>query len=133
LSMTDLPLTPAVDKERERVPTKQEVPSTSLVVEAGKVPETVWKEAAEEGYLERIEKEVELQKPVVHQGQVLVTAPSARKPKIVLPVSKQTYLNPKNWHLPVTTALRWLLTWIKRVMKMSPEGTVFQDESITRP
>ncbi len=132
--MTDLPLTSVTDKEREKVPTRQEVPITEpMVVEVGKVPETVWKEAAEEGYLERVEKEVELQKPVVHQGQVLVTAPSAQKPKIVLPVSKQTYLNPKNWHLPVTTALRWLLTWIKRVMKMSPEGTVFQDESITRP
>jgi hypothetical protein len=131
--MTDLPLTPATDKEREKVFMPPEVFGRVPVVEAGKVPEAVWKEAAEEGYIEKVEKEVELPKPVTYQGQVLMTSPAAQKPKIVLPVSKQTYLNPKNWHLPVTTALRWLLTWIKRVMKMSPEGTVFQDESFTRP
>jgi hypothetical protein len=128
--MTDLPLTPTTDKEREKVSMPPEVSKRVTVVEAGKVPEKVWKEAAEGGYIERVEKEVELQKPVTYQGQVIMTSPSAQKPKIVLPVSKQTYLNPKNWHLPVTTALRWLLTWIKRVMKMSPGGTVFQDESI---
>ncbi len=124
--MTDLPLTSTTDKERERAP--KIVP----VVEVGEISVSKEeKEAREEGYLERIEKEVELKKPVIHRGQVLVTAPSAQKPKIVLPVSKQAYLHPQNWHLPVTAALRWLLTWIKRVIKMYPEGTVFEDEPTT--
>jgi hypothetical protein len=126
--MADLPLTPNTDKEREKISPLTEVTGKVSVVEAGKVPERVWKEAVQEGYVEKVE-EVELPKPVTYRGQVLMTSPAAQKPKIVLPVSKQTYLNPKNWHLPVTAALRWLLAWIKRVMKMHPEETIFQDES----
>lgn len=129
--MTDLPSAPAIDKEREKISVKEEVPKRVPIVEFQKVSEKVWKEAEEEGHIERVEKEVELKKPVVHRGKVLVTAPSAQKPKIVLPVSRQTYANPKNWHLPVTAALRWLMSWVKRIMKMYPEGTIFQDESTT--
>jgi hypothetical protein len=129
--MTDLPLTPTTDKEREKISPLPEVSGRVPVVEAGKLPERVWKEAEQESHLERIEKDAELKKPVVHRGQVLVTAPSAQKPKIILPVSKQTYLNPKNWHLPVTAALRWLMTWVKKIIKIYPEETVFQDESTT--
>ena len=93
--MTDLPPAPATDKERERIPVEEGVPKRVPIVESQKVPERFWKEA-KEGHIERVEKEVELKKPVTHRGQVLVTAPSAQKPKIVLPVSRQTYLNPKN-------------------------------------
>ena len=130
--MTDLPSAPVTDKERERIPIGEKLLERAPIVRVDEIPVSPEeKEAREESHLERVEKEVELKKPIVHKGQVLVTAPSAQKPKIVLPVSKQTYLNPKNWHLPVSTALRWLLTWIKRVIKIYPEGTVFQDESIT--
>lgn len=128
--MIDLPVTPTIDKERERIQTT-EVPSHVPIIEQ-RVSEELTKEAEEAGYLERVEKEVELKKPVIGpQGQVLVTAPSAQQPKIVLPVSRQTYLNPKNWHLPVTMAIRWLLTWIKRIMKMYPGGTAFPNEPTT--
>ena len=128
--MTDLPQTSAIDKERERV--SEETLKRVPIVEAGRVPEGVLKEAVEAGYVEKVEKEVELKKPVIGpQGQVLVTAASAQQPKIVLPVSRQTYLNPKNWHLPVTMAIRWLLTWIKRIMKMYPGGTAFPNEPTT--
>lgn len=128
--MANLPLTSSTDKERERVSVREQILERGPVVRVDKIPVSPEeKEAREEGYMERVEKEVELQKPVTYQGKVLVTAPSAQKPKIVLPVSKQTYLNPKNWHLPVTTALRWLLTWIKRIMKMYPEESIFRDES----
>lgn len=128
--MTDLPSAPATDKERERIPVEDRAPERVPVVRVDEIqvsPEE--KKAREAGHLERIEKGVELKEPIVHRGKVLVTAPSAQKPKIVLPVSRQTYLNPKNWHLPVTMALRWLLTWIQRLMKMYPEETIFQDES----
>jgi hypothetical protein len=128
--MIDLPQAPGIAKEREKIP-PAEFPSHGLIIEQ-KVSEELTKEAEEAGYLERVEKEVELRKPVIGpQGQVLVTAPSAQQPKIVLPVSRQTYLNPKNWHLPVTMAIRWLLTWIKRIMKMYPRGTAFPNEPTT--
>ena len=130
--MTDLPSAPVTDKERERIPIGEKLLERVPIVRVDEIPVSPEeKEAREESHLERVEKEVELKKPIVHKGQVLVTAPSAQKPKIVLPVSNQTYLNPKNWHLPVTAALRWLLTWIKRVIKMYPEGTTFQDESVS--
>lgn len=130
--MIDLPPAPATDKERERIPAEEGASERGPIVRVDRIQETkVEKEAKEGGYIERVEKKVELEKPVTHKGQVLVTAPSAQKPKIVLPVSRQTYLNPKNWHLPVTAALRWLMTWVKRIIKMYPERTDFQDESAT--
>jgi hypothetical protein len=82
---------------------------------------------AKEGYIEKVEKEVELKKPVTDDtGQILVTAPSAEEPKIVLPITEETYLNPKNWRQPVTQAIRWLVTWVKRIVKMYPGRTIFQ-------
>lgn len=96
-----------------------------LIIESGKIAET---EAEKEGYIERLEKEVELEKPVVaDDGQVLVTSPAAQTPKIVLPIREESYLDPANWHRPVVDAIRWLLEWTKRIMKMKPEGTVFQE------
>ncbi len=130
--MVDLPQAPVIDKEKEKALPREEVSRMVPVVEAGKVPEILEeKKAREEGYLERVEKEAELRKPVVHKGKVLVTAPSAQPPKIVLPVAKRTYLDPKNWHLPVTTALRWLLTWAKRIIKMYPGRVIFGHEPTT--
>ncbi|MDP3955142.1 MAG: hypothetical protein Q8Q15_02150 [bacterium] len=102
----------------------EKAPDKAVMVEVGKIPET---EAETEGYLERIEKEVELQKPVLDDhGQILVTSPTASNPRIVLPVSQGTFLNKANWHLPVTMALRWLLEWTKKIIKKNPEGTVFR-------
>ena len=123
--MTDLPPAPTTDKEREKVQAKEDIPEKVPVVEVPRAPEV--EELAREGYVEKVEKEVELKKPVTDDlGQVLVTAPSAEKPKIVLPLSEETYLNPKNWRQPVTQAIRWLVTWVKRIVKMYPGRTVFK-------
>lgn len=118
------PQTTSVLKEREVLPEVspgERVP----VVEIGRLRET---EAEREGYLERLEKEVELQKPVTDDyGQVLVTSAAAQQPKIILPMDRTTYLNPKNWHKPVTEAIRWLLEWAKRIVKMHPKQVVFEE------
>ncbi len=94
----------------------------TYVVEVGKFPETP---AEKEGLVKRV-LDIELEKPVTHNGQVLLTSSYAQRPKIVLPVSRTVYLNPANWHRPVFYAIRWLLTWVQRIIKMQPGQTVFQ-------
>jgi len=95
----------------------------TYVVEVGKFPETP---AEREGLVKRV-LDIELEKPVTHNGQVLLTSSYAKRPKIILPVSRETYLNPANWHKPIYYAIRWLLVWVQRIIKMRPEGTVFQE------
>jgi len=77
-------------------------------------------------YLEWVEKEAELKKPVKHGGQILVTSPAAEEIKIVLPLKAETFANPKNWHKGVSFAIRWLLEFAKRQIKKYPNKTVFQ-------
>lgn len=114
---------PGIIKEKEIGQVK--IPEKVSIVEVGRVPKTP---GEEEGYIERVEKEVELQRPVIDDsGQVLVTSPSAQTPRIILPLSEKSYLNPKNWHRPVTEALRWLLEWTKRIIKMKPREAVFRE------
>lgn len=99
------------------------------IVELDRVSET---EAEKEGYLERVEKEVELKKPVTDDGgQILVTSTTAQTPKIVLPLREDSYLDPANWHRPLFDAIRWLLAWTKRIIKMKPGQTVFREREIT--
>jgi hypothetical protein len=118
------PPTGTVAKEKEaglteRLQATERIP----IVEMGKISET---QAEQEGYIERVEKEIELDRPITDgQGQILVTSPAAQQPKIVLPISRQSYFNPKNWHQPVTFALRWLLALTKRIIKMYPGRTTF--------
>lgn len=107
-----MPELPEIEKER------------GFVVEAGKLYPT---EAEKEGLVERVEKEfAELEKPVTYKRQVLITSARAQKPKIVLPLTRQTYLNPANWHKPIVYAIRWLLTWAQRIIKMHPREVIFE-------
>ena len=92
------------------------------IVEVGEIPST---EAEQEGLIERT-GEIQLTQPVTHQGQTLVTSLVAQRPQIVLPIARATYVNPKNWHRPVSSAMRWLLEWAKRIIKMNPEATTFR-------
>ena len=129
---SQIPFTPtsSIAKEREvgigqSLGRTEKAPDKAVMVEVGKIPET---EAEAEGYLERIEKEVELKKPVTDdQGRILVTSPTASNPRIVLPVNQGTFLNKANWRLPVTMALRWLLEWTKKIIKKNPDGTIFRN------
>ena len=71
-----------------------------------------------EGYVERIEKEAELAKPVVddYTQQVLVAPTAPQKPKVTLPLTDdqiQTGL-----HHKVYDAIRWLAEWCVRQIKV---------------
>jgi hypothetical protein len=79
-------------------------------------------------WLERVEKgDIYLAKPVIDDqtGQTLVTAPSARKPKIVLPLGKEELV----WGLKqkVNQAIKWLSEWCLRLIKMNPERIEFKN------
>lgn len=92
------------------------------VAEVGKIPET---SAEKEGLIRRLEGPV-LEKPVTGpMGQVLVAPPASQQPKIVLPISQTTYLDPRNWHKPVTQAVRWLIVFVRRLIMKYPDRTVF--------
>ncbi len=73
-------------------------------------------------WLERIERgdDVQLTKPVIDDqtGQVLVTAPSAQQPKIVLPLTKAKLI--QGLKAKTTEAIRWLAEWCLRLIKMKP-------------
>ena len=83
-------------------------------------------EAEKQGWVKSTEP-VDLEKPVTHQGQTVMSSANPPKPNIVLPVSSSTYLNPKNWHKPITFAVRWLLEIAKRIAKMNPRRTVVNE------
>jgi len=78
-------------------------------------------------YIEKIEKEIYLAKPVVDDyGQTLVTAPSAQPPQIVLPITQsQLFYGLKQ---KVTESIRWLTEWCLRIIKIFGAGAVFQKE-----
>ncbi|MFH1561421.1 MAG: hypothetical protein ABID04_02475 [Patescibacteria group bacterium] len=113
--------------EKEHLPTSEIEPGTpDLVqsVEKFKVPKKV------EGWLERLEKgDVYLSKPVIDDqtGQVLVTAPSAKKVKIVLPLDKQKLIY--GLGQKATEAIRWLAEWCLRLIKMKPKQVEFKENS----
>lgn len=120
---------PGIVKEKEIGKAETlKAPEKVLVVER-REPE-IPPELVIDGYLERVEKDAELKTPVTDdQGQVLVTSPAAQQVEIVLPMTQESYLNPKNWHRPVVDAIRWLLEWTKRIIKMKSGETVFRESN----
>lgn len=81
-----------------------------------------------EGLMEKVEKgDLYLTKPVTddHTSQILVTAPSAQKPKIVLPLTRQQLTQGLSYK--VNEAIRWLAEWYLRIIKMKPKQVVFKD------
>ncbi len=70
-----------------------------------------------EPYIEKIEKEVYLSKPINDDyGQPLISPPVSQKPNIVLPLTKSKYefgLTQK-----VSESIRWLSAWCKRLVKI---------------
>lgn len=107
------------------LPERQEGPRT-YVVETGteNMPPTP---AERDELVKRFEDNPELRKPVTYHGQVLVTSPSAEKPKITLPVSEKTFLHPENWKKGAKWAISWLLLLVKRIMQKNPNNTVFNN------
>ncbi|HNP89033.1 MAG: hypothetical protein BWY24_00208 [Microgenomates group bacterium ADurb.Bin219] len=78
-------------------------------------------------YIEKIEKEIYLAKPITDDyGQTLVTAPSAQPTQIVLPISEATFLF--GLKQKVSESVRWLAEWCRRLIKMFDKQTVFRKE-----
>jgi hypothetical protein len=110
-----------LNKERIEISKSGEVKRKSMEIEPPK-------EVA--NWLERVEKgDVYLAKPVIDDqtGQPLVSAPSTKQPKIVLPLDKdELILGLKE---RVNEAVKWLAEWCMRVIKMQPENVVFSESS----
>jgi len=110
-----------LNKERIEIGRNGEVKRKSMEVEPPK-------EVA--SWLERVEKgDVYLAKPVIDDqtGQPLVTSPSTKQPKIVLPLDKdELVLGLKK---KVNEAVKWLAEWCMRVIKMQPENVAFSENS----
>ena len=90
--------------DKERIP----------IIEVGREPEI-----APETGLEKLEKEQYiLKKPVLDDqtGQVLVTAPSAQQPVIVLPLTEEELQDALK--VKVENSIRWLAEWSRRLAKI---------------
>lgn len=88
---------------------------TEMVEEIHVTPEI---EKKIEGYVEKIEKEAELQKPVTddYTQQVLINSSAPQNPKITLPLTDDQIQ--QGLHHKVWEAIRWLAEWCVRQMKM---------------
>lgn len=89
------------------------------VTKVEEVPENVEEEKLKEaeGYIEKVEKEAELAKPVVddYTKQVLVGSAS-QKPKVTLPLTEDQIK--KGLHHKIWEGIRWLAEWCARQLKM---------------
>lgn len=83
-------------------------------------------------YIEKIEKEIYLAKPVVDDyGQTLVTAPSAQPIQIVLPITQSAFLF--GLKQKVTESIRWLAEWCLRLIKIfRAKATFRKEENVTQ-
>lgn len=106
---------PLIVSEAEKIPVRK-------LPEIKKIPPGL------EGWLEKIEKEVYLGKPVIDDqtGQVLVTSPAAKKPKIVLPLTRQQLVSGLNQK--VSQAIRWLAEWCLRIIKIKSKEVKLKEE-----
>ena len=70
--------------------------------------------------------DIQLPKPVTDDktGQVLVKPAAPQKPKIVLPLDEPSYTG--GFTKTVYDSIRWLVEWIRRIILMFPERTVFR-------
>lgn len=78
-------------------------------------------------YIEKIEKEIYLAKPVTDDyGQTLVTAPSAQPTQVILPISQsQLFYGLKQ---KVSESIRWLAEWCLRLIKIFGSRAVLRKE-----
>lgn len=131
--MTDLPdeqknpsvAGSSVSKEREFLSSRENV----RIVEVGKVSKT---EAETEELVQRLEKEAAVLPQSIRDektGVVLVDSSEKKVTNIVIPLKREVYLNPKNWHRPMVDGLRWLLAWTQRIVKMHPQEVVFENDT----
>ena len=70
-----------------------------------------------EGYIEKVEKAVELKKPIVddYTQQILLGSANPQKPQVVLPLTEEEIQ--KGLHHKVWEGIRWLAEWCVRQIK----------------
>lgn len=80
-------------------------------------------------FIEKIEKEIYLAKPVTDDyGQTLVTSPSAEPTQIILPISQSQLLF--GLKQKVSDSIRWLAEWCLRLIKIfGPRAVLRKEES----
>lgn len=77
-------------------------------------------------YIEKVEKEAELTKPITDNfGQILVSPPAPQQPKIVLPVTENQYLF--GLTQKITESIRWLAVWCQRLLKIFGPRAIFRE------
>lgn len=106
-----------IEKERIRIEKKGGIKKEKLE----RIPKEI------EGWLKRVEKaNIYLAKPVIDDqtGQTLVTAPSAKKAKIILPLTRQQVVS--GLKQKTTNAVRWLAEWCLRLIKIKPRQVVLK-------
>jgi len=126
--MSDLPVSssPAGSMAKEKEALNETLP---LGEEKFPVVETKEKEVEKEiePYVQKIEKEIYLSKPITDNfGQTLVTAPSAQPTQIVLPISQNQFLF--GLKQSVGDSIRWLAEWCLKLIKILGAKAVFQKE-----
>lgn len=79
--------------------------------------------------VQKIEEDVVLRKPVMdNYGQPIVSAAAPQNPKIVLPISRNSYtlgLTKK-----ISESIRWLAEWCFRLIKVFGERASFKEVEI---
>lgn len=79
-----------------------------------------------EDYIEKVEKEAELSKPITdNYGQPLISAPSPQQPQIVLPMTQNQYLF--GLKQKITESVRWLAVWCGRLLKIFGARITFRE------
>jgi hypothetical protein len=80
-----------------------------------------------EPYIQKIEKEIYLSKPITDDfGQTLVTASSAQPTQIILPITQKTLL--VGLKQSVNESVRWLAEWCLRIFKIFGQRAIFRQE-----
>lgn len=79
-----------------------------------------------ESYIQKVEKEIYLNKPITDDGgQPLVSPPAPQDPQIILPITDdQLNLGLKQ---KVTDSIRWLSEWCLRLIKIFGARAVFRE------
>lgn len=101
----------------------EEIPTD---VEFEKQPET-------QGYIEKVEKEIELQKPILddYTNQVLLQSTANQNPVVTLPLTEEeTRLG---LHRQIWESIRWLAEWCVRRVKMLHGQVRYKQPDSTEP
>jgi hypothetical protein len=106
------------------------VPKSKPVVDMEEIPTTPELEKQPElsGYIEKVEKEAELTKPVVddYTQQVLINPPGSGLQTVKLPMTEDEIKS--GLHRKVWESVRWLATWCVRQAKMLHGRIVYRDD-----